>query len=208
LHIYRLAAENNIPIIEDDYDHEFHYRCQPLPPMAVDDEKQLIIYVSTLSKVLFPGARLGFIAVSKTFAKYVAQYRQLINHKNNIVMQSALAKWMASGGFTRHIRRTTRVNQQRRDSAVTFIQQQGLFSCITPDGGMALWLKIIKPNVKASQLCELAGQAGIFIQHENSFHVDKNKSEDCHIRVGFAGMSEKRFVEAMDKVGCLLMSLS
>ena len=32
--IYQLAVKHKIPIVEDDYDHEFHYRCQPLAPMA------------------------------------------------------------------------------------------------------------------------------------------------------------------------------
>ena len=44
--IYQLAAKHSIPIIEDDYDHEFHYRCQPLAPMASQDPAQLVIYLS------------------------------------------------------------------------------------------------------------------------------------------------------------------
>lgn len=202
--VYQLAAIHNIPIIEDDYDHEFHYSCQPLPPIATEDPKQLVIYISTLSKVLFPGARIGFMAVNKAFAKHVAQYRLLINHKNNIVMQSALAKWMQSGGFERHIRRTTRSYEQRRDSASHFLCHQGLFEFALPDGGMALWLKLKSSSTKASELCSEAKRAGIFIQDENSFHVDKSQSSDQHIRVGFAGMNEQRFIAAMGILASLL----
>ena len=208
LKIYQLAAAYNIPIIEDDYDHEFHYRCQPLPPMAVDDPKQLIIYVSTFSKVLFPGARIGFLAVSKQLARYVAEYRLLINHKNNIVMQAALANWMRSGGFERHIRRTTRVNQQRRDHAIALIDKSNLFECKMPDGGMALWIHILHPDVSASELADVAKSQGIFIQHENSFHVQRHNSKNCHIRIGFAGLSEIKFAEALQQLESMIFTIA
>ena len=60
--IYRIASHYKIAIIEDDYDHEYHYKCQPLAPMASDDPNGLVIYLSTFSKVMFPGARIGFMA--------------------------------------------------------------------------------------------------------------------------------------------------
>ncbi|PKG99757.1 PLP-dependent aminotransferase family protein [Paraglaciecola sp. MB-3u-78] len=84
--IYQLAAQHKIPIIEDDYDHEFHYRCQPLAPMATDDPAQLIIYLSTFSKIMFPGARIGIMAVSKAMVKAVTEYRLMICHKSNVLM--------------------------------------------------------------------------------------------------------------------------
>ena len=47
--VYRLAQHYNIPIIEDDYDHEFHYDSQPLAPMAANDPSGLVIYLSSFS---------------------------------------------------------------------------------------------------------------------------------------------------------------
>ncbi|MGD8574971.1 MAG: PLP-dependent aminotransferase family protein, partial [Gammaproteobacteria bacterium] len=59
MRIYELASRHQIPIFEDDYDHEFHYRCQPIAPLASNDPSELVIYASTLSKIMFPSMRIG-----------------------------------------------------------------------------------------------------------------------------------------------------
>ena len=195
--IYQLAATHNIPIIEDDYDHEFHYRCRPLAPMISQDPKQLIIYISTFSKIMFPGTRVGFMAINKNFATSVESYRMLISHKSNVLMQSALARWMKSGGFKRHLNRTTRLNLKRRDHAVLVLKQLDLFDFEIPDGGMALWLQIKNTKVGAKELAEKARSLGIYIQHEEEFHINPINNTDRYIRLGFAGMDELKFTKGI-----------
>lgn len=200
MQIYQLASRHQIPIIEDDYDHEFHYRCQPLAPMASQDPNQLVIYVATLSKIMFPGARIGFMAVSKSLANAVESYRMLINHKSNVLMQSAVANWMREGGFERYLRRTTRHYYKRRDHAVQLLNGIGLFEFAVPDGGMAIWLKIKDPKISAAELAGRARESDIFIQHEGEFHLHKSANQDRFIRLGFAGMSENEFRRGMEKL--------
>jgi GntR family transcriptional regulator/MocR family aminotransferase len=202
--IYQLAAQHNIPIVEDDYDHEFHYRCQPLAPMATQDPAQLVIYLSTFSKIMFPGARIGIMAVNKAMAKAVTEYRLLICHKSNVLMQAALAKWMANGGFERHLRRTTRVNLQRRDHAILVLKKYDCFEFDIPDGGMALWVKLKhgidnnKGVISAERLAQRCQEMGIFIQHEKQFQLNIKRDRNCFIRLGFAGMSETDFADGIE----------
>jgi GntR family transcriptional regulator/MocR family aminotransferase len=207
--IYQLASVHNIPIIEDDYDHEFHYRCQPLPPMAAQDPRQLVIYISTFSKIMFPGARVGFMALSAEFFKAVEAHKMLICHKSNVLMQEALSLWMKSGGFERNLRRVTRQYLKRRDHAVSFLRQLNLFEFTEPDGGMALWLKIKNENISALTLANKAEKLGVFIQHERSFLTVMKGSDECdlvsaeslknnqYIRLGYAGMNEENFVQGV-----------
>lgn len=219
--IYQLAKKHGIPIIEDDYDHEFHYRCQPLPPMASQDPAQLIIYLSTFSKVMFPGARIGVMAVSNAMAKAVEEYRLMTCHKSNVLMQAALAKWMKNGGFERHLRRTTRVNLQRRDHAVSVLKQYDCFEFDIPDGGMALWVKLkngstlqqgvgIKNHfLSAKELTDKAKAVGIYVQHEGMYqgqHNLSNNDSSQFIRLGFAGMSEDRFKKGIELLNSCLVS--
>jgi GntR family transcriptional regulator/MocR family aminotransferase len=204
--IYRLAAKHSIPIVEDDYDHEFHYRCQPLAPMAADDPAQLIIYLSSFSKIMFPGARVGVMALSKTMAKAVTEYRLLISHKSNVLMQAALAKWMKSGGFERHLRRSTRINLQRRDHAVAVLNSYDCFDFVVPDGGMALWVKlkssasVNKSSCGAELLASRCQKLNVYLQHEGQFHLNKQHNQDRFIRLGFAGMCDNDFAKGMKLV--------
>jgi GntR family transcriptional regulator/MocR family aminotransferase len=146
---------------------------------------------------MFPGARVGLMAVHPILAKAVEEYRLMICHKSNVLMQSALAKWMKQGGFERHLRRTTRLNQQRRDHAVSVLRKTDLFEFAVPDGGMALWLKIKNPKVSTSRLAKDAHSLDIYIQHEGQYHLVKSDNQDRYFRIGFAGMDEDSFACGM-----------
>jgi len=191
--IYRLAQQYNIPIIEDDYDHEFHYNSQPLPPMAANDPAGIVIYLSSFSKIMFPGIRLGIIAVDKTLAPHIVSYRTLINHKANVLLQDAVARWMSDGGFERHLRKATRQYQKRRKCMVEllndFIDEGIAIEFAIPKGGMALWVNVGK---KAQKIADAAKNKGIFLLAENAFHLDQINNEDKFIRLGFAGQSETK----------------
>ncbi|HEU5399583.1 MAG TPA: PLP-dependent aminotransferase family protein, partial [Gammaproteobacteria bacterium] len=109
LRIYELACRHQIPILEDDYDHEFHFRSQPIAPMASTDPCGLVIYISTLSKVMFPSMRIGFLAVPEALYHPLASLRTIITRQNSTLVQDAVARWMDGGGFERHLRRMRRV---------------------------------------------------------------------------------------------------
>jgi GntR family transcriptional regulator/MocR family aminotransferase len=211
--IYQLACKHKIPIIEDDYDHEFHYRCKPLAPMASEDPQQLVIYMSTFSKIMFPGARIGVLAVSQALAKEVTKYRLLICHKCNVLMQAALASWMKQGGFERHLRRMTRTNLVRRDHAVELLNSFNCFEFEVPDGGMALWVKLdqskTKPSrISASQLAKKALELDIYIQHEAQYQLLAQNNQDSYLRIGYAGMSEEKFAKGIGLLVLLMTQLT
>lgn len=201
LQVYAIAAKYGIPIVEDDYDHEFHYRCQPLAPMAADDPEQLVIYLSTFSKIMFPGVRLGFMALDKPLADAIVNYRVITNHKPNVVMQDAVARWMADGAFARHLRKLTRTYEQRRDhmeKCLNQIKQQGLeLDYKVPDGGMAMW---VKTPLDAAKLAEQGLKKSIYIQTENDFHLNITDSLNRYIRLGFAGMSENNAEQGLKQL--------
>jgi len=188
--IYQIAHQHNIAIIEDDYDHEFHYRCQPLAPMASDDPHGLVIYLSTFSKVMFPGARIGFMALDTTLAQAVVSYKTIINHKVNISTQDAIARWMDCGNFERYLRKITKIYQQRRDFMLAqlthYVATKQIRAFTVPDGGMAIWVEL---NDSAEKLAAKAKNRGVYIQAESQFVFNPQQNSDRFIRLGFAGMS-------------------
>ena len=196
--IYLLAQQYNIAIIEDDYDHEFHYNSQPLAPMAATDPAGLIIYLSSFSKILFPGIRLGIIAVDKSLSRHLVNYRTLINHKANVLLQDALARWMKDGGFERHLRKATRLYQKRRQCMVELLNEfieEGLnITFSIPAGGMALWVNV---GGNAQYIAQQAQTKGVFLLAENNFHLDKSKDQDKYLRLGFAGQNEDKIRQGL-----------
>ena len=196
--LYQLAAKYNVAIVEDDYDHEFHYDSQPLAPMAANDPYGLVIYLATFSKIMFPGVRTGVMAVDKALLPAVLSYRTIMNHKPNSFMQDAIALWIKEGGFERHVRKMAKRYSDRRNVLIELIEnykKQGLsLSYHLPAGGMALWLDIKNGADKVEQFCQ---QHNIYLQSERNFHLNSAKNQNRYIRIGFAGMSAKKLTQGL-----------
>ncbi|MFC3031565.1 PLP-dependent aminotransferase family protein [Pseudoalteromonas fenneropenaei] len=204
LEVYQLCYQHGVFIVEDDYDHEFHYACQPLRPLAADDPAGIVIYLSTFSKLMFAGARTGYICASEHVLPQLVALKQLLNHKNDAVMQLAIAKWMAKGEFERHLRKMTKLYHARRDAMVNELgqwQRQGKIKQFTiPDGGMALW---VDSGIDVRGLAQQAAKLGVFIQTEEEFLLAPEHLP-THIRLGFAGQSSERAKQGLAQLMTLL----
>lgn len=108
------AARAQAWVVEDDYDSEYRYTGAPLASLQGLDTTGCVIYVGTLSKVLFPGLRLGYMVAPPALAEPLAQVKALLDRHTAIVPQMALADFIAEGHFGRHIRRTRDSNAERR----------------------------------------------------------------------------------------------
>ena len=204
--IYQLAAKYNVAIVEDDYDHEFHYKCQPIAPMAADDPLGLVIYISTFSKLMFGSARIGYVAANQDLIQALAEYKTLMNHKNNVLIQQTVARWMKEGGFECHLRRMTRIYQKRRDITVNILkhyQSLGLpIKFKNPDGGMAIWLDMGKSIVG---LKEQLFEKQVYLQTQLEFDLNNKNNKQQNdpfnfIRIGFASMSEHELREGLNLI--------
>jgi GntR family transcriptional regulator/MocR family aminotransferase len=61
MRLLELARAQRMAIVEDDYDHEFHFTGVPVLPLASLDRVGVVIYIGTMSKVLAPGLRIGYV---------------------------------------------------------------------------------------------------------------------------------------------------
>lgn len=203
--IYQLATKYNVAILEDDYDHEFHYDCQPLIPLAAEDPLGLVIYLSTFSKIMFPGGRIGFIAVDKALVPAIMRYRSVMNHKPNVLMQDAIGRWMQDGGFERHLRRMSKRYHQRRDHLIQLLNMykaQGIaLDYDLPAGGMSLWLDIKSHAHELEQVCH---ENDIYLAAEHHFHLDPTKDENRYVRLGYAGLSSDALTAGLHSLFTLL----
>jgi GntR family transcriptional regulator/MocR family aminotransferase len=198
LRIYELASRKGIPIMEDDYDHEFHYRSHPIAPLASADPCELVIYTSTLSKVMFPSLRLGFLAVPEAVYRPLAELRAVVTRQSNVFLQEAVARWMDNGGFERHLRRMRRVYQERRDILVSTLaagRSDGLpLDWTVPDGGMALWLDC---GLDADLVAREARARGVLVLPESRYRFNAS-CRGTHLRLGYASRTPEEIRAGMD----------
>jgi GntR family transcriptional regulator/MocR family aminotransferase len=192
LALLALAREQRMAVFEDDYDHEFHYDGRPLAPLASADPTGQVIYVGTLSKVLAPALRLGFVAAPRPVLERMTALRLVVDRQGDPVTERAVAELMADGELERHTRRMRRVYAARRDVLVEALRAAFGDALIfdVPRGGMALWARPATLDVERwAVACEARG---VIVQPSSRFLFDPARPDARGVRLGFAAEPEER----------------
>jgi GntR family transcriptional regulator/MocR family aminotransferase len=155
------AASIGAWIIEDDYDSEFRYAGQPLTALQGLDSAGRVLYIGTFSKTLFPALRLGYVVVPPQLVEVFSAARSTIDHAASSVEQLALAEFLASGQFARHVRQMRTLYRNRHDALVEAARELGDLLRIEPARtGMHVvgWLPA---GVSDQQVAAAALEAGL-----------------------------------------------
>lgn len=118
------AARVGAYLLEDDYDGEYRFGGRPLDALKALDDGGRVIYVGTLSKVMFPALRIGYLVLPPPLVEPFARAKLLADGGSAFLEQEALADFIASGAFERHIRRSRGWNGERRAALLRALDAQ------------------------------------------------------------------------------------
>ncbi|MET7996261.1 PLP-dependent aminotransferase family protein [Amycolatopsis sp. NPDC005232] len=118
------AERTGAVIIEDDYDSEFRYTGRPLEPLHSLDSRGRVVYVGSMSKVLSPALRVGFLAAPPSLVGALAKAKYLADWHTPALEQAVLADFIDEGGFARHIRRMRKIYRERHDILVDGLRSE------------------------------------------------------------------------------------
>ena len=181
-----LISEYSLPVIEDDYDHEFHYHGQANRPLASDDQSGLVMYVSTFSKLIYPSSRLGFCLVPPAIFEALKKLKRSSSRQNDLLIQETMADWMHSGGLEKHLRKMKRTYHHRLKHMSSVLDTMGL-EYPKPSGGMSLWVNLGKESKQTLRKCQ---QQGLNLRPGADFLLNSERDVH-HIRLGFASTTEE-----------------
>ena len=204
LALLELARKHRFMIIEDDYHHEFHYDGRPVLPLASADESGVVAYIGSLSKVLAPGLRLGYLVAATPLLDRATTHRFYNDRQGDQITEAAVAELFEDGEVQRHIRRARRIYRTRRELLADELRRRlpDVVSFELPAGGMAIWTKVDrKVNVEA--WAERARGRGVVFLTARSFSFDRRPRP--YIRLGFAGLSENQIREAVKRMAAALL---
>lgn len=115
LALLRWARQQAALIVEDDYDGEFRYGAPPLPPLAsLEGAEGHVLYLGTLSKLLTPAVRTGFVVAPPALVPPLVRARMLTDGGHNRITQAALTHFLGGGHLDRHVRRVRRWHAQQQ----------------------------------------------------------------------------------------------
>lgn len=164
--LVKLTRRLDIPVIEDDVYGELVFdgsRPRPLRAFANPSEDSHVLHVSSVSKTLAPGYRVGWIAGGRWHDQIVRiKYSQSLACPTLLGM--AVAEFLGSGGYDRHLRRLRTAiagNVERYREAIATQFPDGT-RVSAPRGGFVLWVEL-PPGVDALALHEQALRRRIVI---------------------------------------------
>ncbi|MBE3011494.1 PLP-dependent aminotransferase family protein [Microbispora sp. NEAU-D428] len=184
------AARTGALVLEDDYDAEFRFDCDPvgcLQGLAPDR----VVLAGSVSKSLVPGLRLGWIAAPPRVARAVRLARGELDLGSPVIDQYALAHLIAGGAYDRHLRRMRREYRRRRDALVGALAEH--LPWITVRGisaGLHLYAEM-DDGGDPSGLAEAARAAGLSAEAVTPAHGSPG------LVIGFARLPAHRVTEAV-----------
>lgn len=199
LKLLMLAEQYDFVIVEDDYDHEFHFHHHPVFPLASTAHAGRVIYVGSLSKVLAPGLRIGYLVASKEIINQCAAEVMLIDRQGNSVTELAVAALLESGEIKRHIRRTLKIYNERRNTLIDLLLNELVehINFDSPNGGLAIWLRL-NSGIDISKLVEKAMREKVKILPASLFS-ESNENVNG-IRLGFGSLNANELATGVQRL--------
>jgi DNA-binding transcriptional MocR family regulator len=205
--LLELAQRAQTPILEDDPYGELFYADKPPPPLAALDQSGLVMYLGTCSKILFPGARLGWIAAPRPVIAQLGLWRQYIDLHANTPSQAVLDGFVREGILDAHLARVRVRYREKRDLLAGALETmgRGLLHWQTPEGGYYLWCEL-ESGLQARDVQEEAARLGVAFVPGDAFYP--GAGGEAHLRLNFTGPDVASLEEGARRLGVALERLA
>ena len=205
LELLQWAQKSDAWIIEDDYDSEFRYAGKPMSSLQGIDRHGSVIDVGTVSKVFFPGLRLGYAVVPRSLIDICQGAKYLNDRAPPLLQQPMMAEFMRQGHLTSHIRRMRQVYRGARDLLVGEINRQmgSRVATVLPDAGMQL-VVYLPPGTSDLDLAEAARQKCVSVRPLSPLYVAAQPRSG--LILGFSGFEPVQLRAATSVLGKIVKS--
>src|SRR5205814_4671377 len=199
------ARERDAYIFEDDHNSEFRYTGPPLPCLQGLDNAGRVIYAGTMSKILYPSLRIGYILAPEQLVEPIIKIRAVMDQHSPAIDQATLARFISEGYFLSHIKRMRKLYSDRRDYFIeVFTKLLGKhFVLQIPEAGLhfVAWLRRTEDLPVIMRVCQ-------------EIHMRPTPLSSCFIKArlnpaltfGFAAWTRAQIREGLTKFASALDS--
>lgn len=203
IRLVELAARHRVPILEDDPYGELRFRGQFIPPMKASDLDDMVIYLSTFSKILSPGIRLGWLALPREIYGNFVVAKQATDLHSSTLTQRAVMQYLRDNSIDEHIAEMRRMYGERCQAMLDALEHyfpEGS-SWTKPEGGLFLWARL-PDGLAAEAVFIRALQDHVAIVPGASFFPE---GEPHHfMRMNFSHQPLERITEGIRRLGAAI----
>ena len=202
--LLQLAERYDFVVIEDDYDFDFHYAGSPILPLASADRSGRVLYIGSLSKVLAPAIRVGYVVGPPDFVAELSNLRRLLDHQGDTALEQGIAELFAEGELRAHLKRARKIYHHRRDVFCHLLRTHvpDWFSFTEPSGGMAVWGQFT-PEIDLAHLNTQCRQRGLDLGDIGRYQ-SAGEARTSHLRLGFAALNTEELTQSVRRLAQVL----
>jgi GntR family transcriptional regulator/MocR family aminotransferase len=189
-------------IIEDDYDSEFRYTRPPLPSLHSLDNAGRVLYLGSMSKVLYPSLRIGYVVLPQELVEPFESLRLVLEDHGPLVDQATLAEFIQCGGLYTHIRRCRKAYSQKLEVFMEAADRHRLpLNFPFTDGGMNLAGYFEDPTIDAAMASRKLEDEGLDCPSLDRYSL---KEPSAALVFGFTAFDHKMIQKSVAKVATVL----
>lgn len=200
--ILEISSQYGIPVVEDDPYSLTSFSGKPLLPLKSMDQNGNVLYISSLSKIVASGLRIGWIIGPKPVIERLSDAKQQIDFGHSSYSQWVANDFLESPSFAVHLDNLVKQLENRRNQIIesldTYLKEEVEF--LTPNGGIHLWCKI-KNAVNENRLLEESLKNGVIYAPGSTMGSNAN-----YVRFTYAKETESNIDEGIRRFAAALKS--
>ncbi len=172
------------------------------------DVNNIVFYLGTFSKFLFPGLRIGWVCADKKCIEKLSTIKKVTDISGNILNQAAIEHFCRSGFYDLHIKRVHKLYKKRMITALKSIQEFLPLRNIEyakPSGGYSIFIQIMKSNKSEEEIVEEIESRGVLVIPSKYAFIAEPDKPGFRLSIGHLDTEEIRI--GLMKIGEVLNKL-
>ena len=210
--VLEMAVKHNTLIVEDDPYGDLYFGDAPPPSLlnlsaTVPGSRDLLVHCGSLSKVLSPGLRIGWLVAPPPIMDKLVIAKQAADLHTNALAQRILHRFLTDNDLDAHIATIIRAYGRQKEAMIAAIRDHfpAGVQCTDPEGGMFLWVTLPE-GMSSMALFDAAIRKKVAFVPGTPFYVDRKDSNT--LRLNFSCSDEPTIVEGIRRLGTSIKELS
>lgn len=191
-----LCLKHRIPLVEDGFEEDMKYFGKVALPIKSIDAKNIVVYLGTFSKALFPGLRIGWVTADSECISRLTAIKRFSDLGSGKLVQAVLYEFLKRGYYDKQLRRMHRAFRRRMHTALETMESSfpSTVTWTRPAGGYTLWVKLPAPW-DSDDLKDHMERFGVVVS-PGSFYFYRNKPA-AYFRISIAKRNEEEIKEGI-----------